>query len=108
MLFEKCESATRNIEKVTTTDQFNTDIDDFASAMQNNRLSTPTTPPLMSGDEELDTLVYFWYTFITCAHFFYLSVILLLYIDIDILSCLNQMNLFLISSQMCFCKLGRV
>ena len=57
MLFEKCESATRNIEKVTTTDQFNTDIDDFASAMQNNRLSTPTTPPLMSGDEELDTLV---------------------------------------------------
>mgnify|MGYP001796823705 FL=1 len=76
MLFEKCESATRNIEKVTTTDQFNTDIDDFASAMQNNRLSTPTTPPLMSGDEELDTLVYFWYTFITCAHLFYLSVIL--------------------------------
>ena len=82
MLFEKCESATRNIEKVTTTDQFNTDIDDFASAMQNNRLSTPTTPPLMSGDEELDTLVrQKWMSallvaIITYAHLFYLSVVL--------------------------------
>lgn len=57
MLFEKCETATRNIDKVTTTDQFNTDIDDFANAMQSNRLSDPNTPPLMSGEEELDTLV---------------------------------------------------
>lgn len=57
MLFEKCESATRNIEKVTTTEQFNKDIDDFASVMQSNRLIDPSTPPLMSGDDQLDNLV---------------------------------------------------
>lgn len=67
MLFEKCESATANIGKVTSTEMFNSEMREFASAMSINRATMPDAPPLIGGNEELDNLVccllpcLFWY-----------------------------------------------
>lgn len=57
MLFEKCESATANVDKVTTTDMFNAEMVEFAKAMNSNRASMPGASPLIGGNDELDNLV---------------------------------------------------
>ena len=59
MLFEKCESATANIGKVTSTELFNAEMKEFASKMSSNRATTPGAPPLIGANEELDNLVGF-------------------------------------------------
>lgn len=57
MLFEKCESATSNIGKVTSTEMFNGEMREFASAMSSNRSTLPDAPPLIGANGELDNLV---------------------------------------------------
>ena len=57
MMFEKCESATSDIGKVTCTETFNMEMDAFARDMEKNRSTLPEVPPLKSGNEELDNLV---------------------------------------------------
>jgi len=57
MLFKKCEDATANIDKVTTTRVFNAQMAEFVAAMKSSWSSQSAAGSLVSGNDELDNLV---------------------------------------------------
>lgn len=57
MLYDKCETATGDVSKVTSTEAFNAEMDTFAKNMEENRVTTPNKPLVNTGNEDLDNLV---------------------------------------------------